>query len=163
MKQIYNLRRAVLGDEGLLLSWANDLEVRRQAINQKRISIADHKKWFRQKLRDPLVSIFILEMNYISVGQFRYELVGKEAILDYSLASEHRGQGLGAVLLAKGINIIECSHPQVSINAEIKERNDASKSALLKVGFKKVGSGSGAGLSLFRLDRNPHSERGIDS
>jgi len=137
MNDNLELRRVRPSDEDLLLLWANDPEVRYQAISQKVISINEHKKWFSQRLNDPNTRMWIVENNSIPAGQIRWDLNGKEAILDYSISKDYRGRGLGVGLLKRSIKELNKIWTGVLLIAEVKEKNIASTKAITGAGFEE--------------------------
>ena len=83
MKDIF-LRRASLDDAELLFSWANDIDVRRNAFRQQEILWDEHVKWLKGKLQDENCRIYIgyitaetmADMTHMSekpIGQIRLD------------------------------------------------------------------------------------------
>ena len=124
----------------MLLLWANDLEVRQQAITQKIITVDEHKVWFSQRFNDPNTRMWILEDNGIPAGQIRWVLNGKEAILDYSISKDYRSRGLGTELLKRSINEVNKVWAGVFLIAEVKDKNIPSIKAITAAGFEQINS-----------------------
>ena len=129
-----------MADEELLFLWANDSEVRNQAINQHEITIDDHRKWISQRLIDPNTRMWILEVNAIPAGQIRWNLNSKEAILDYSISDAFRGKGLGKEIIKLSIDKVSNIWIDVNLIAEVKENNIASEKAITVADFEKINS-----------------------
>lgn len=89
------LREVRSEDVDLLYHWVNDPMVRKNAFNTDEISYEDHCSWFARCLQREDVKIYILVKKGILVGQVRLNIENGEALIDYSIASEHRGRGLG--------------------------------------------------------------------
>ena len=140
MNNDLKLRQVTPEDKEMLLAWANDPVVRYQAINQHEITIDEHSKWIYQHLNDPNTRMWILECNGIPAGQIRWDLNGKEAILDYSISDAFRGRGLGEVILKRGIDEVRKIWAGISLIAEVKEKNIASIKAITAAGFKQSNS-----------------------
>jgi RimJ/RimL family protein N-acetyltransferase len=47
-----------------------------------------------------------MEFDGIPIGSIRFDIDGKEALLNYQLDAEYHGKGFGGVLLKKGIEWI---------------------------------------------------------
>ncbi len=131
------LRTAELDDMSLYFDWANDPVVRQMAFNSKPIEWPQHQQWFRRKIADPQVLMLVVERVEQAIGQVRLERHNEsgDAVLDYSLAADARGQGLASILLQKA-----CHHAFQQgfcrrIWAEVKPQNQASARALLTAGF----------------------------
>ena len=137
MKNDLKLRLVTPEDKEMLLAWANDPVVRYQAINQHEITIDEHSKWIYQHLNDPNTRMWILEYNGIPAGQIRWDLNGKEAILDYSISDAFRGKGLGKVILKRGIDEVRKIWAGISLIAEVKEKNISSIKMVTAAGFKE--------------------------
>ena len=151
MNNDFILRQVTLEDKEMLLAWANDPVVRYQAINQHEITIDEHSKWIYQHLNDPNTRMWILEYNGIPAGQIRWDLNGKEAILDYSISDGFRGRGLGKVILKRGIDEVCKIWTGISLIAEVKEKNIASIKAITAAGFKQSNSIK-SGYLLFKFE-----------
>ena len=140
MNNDLKLRQVTPKDKEMLLAWANDPVVRYQAINQDEITIDEHSKWIYQHLNDSNTRMWILEYNGIPAGQIRWDLNGKEAILDYSISDGFRGRGIGKVILKRGIDEVRKIWAGISLIAEVKEKNIASIKAITAAGFKECNS-----------------------
>ena len=154
MKNGLKLRQVTPKDEALLFNWANDPDVRYQAINQQEITIDEHRKWISLRLNDPNTMMWILEDDGIPAGQIRWGLNGKEAILDYSISDTFRGRGLGKAILNSSIDEVRKIWAGISLIAEVREKNIASIKAINTAGFKQSNSiKSGYLLYKFKLKK----------
>ena len=76
------LRLANEEDEKLLLDWSNDPIVRKWSfINSKPIEITEHHQWYKKKLQNKDVRIWIMEKQNLPCGQVRIEKSENQAIL----------------------------------------------------------------------------------
>lgn len=145
------LRPACPDDVGLYFNWANEPEVRRQAIHSGPISWKDHQEWFANKLTDSQSQLFVLLAGILPVGQIRFDRQGDEAQIDYSLDALVRARGWGAQLVAMGIALVQQSKP-IRIRAEVKAENHSSRAVFMRLGFDQAESVQGEGYMSFFLD-----------
>lgn len=138
------LRPACKEDIVLYYNWANDPEVRKNAVNTTRIPWATHHAWFVNKLHDANSHLFVLEVADLPVGQIRFDREGDEAHIDYSLDAIVRGRGWGSRLTALGADMMQQIEP-VRLRAEVKAGNEASSAVFLRMGFTETLSASGGG------------------
>ena len=81
-----------------------------------------------------------MEFNSEPVGQVRYDRVNEtEAEIDFSVASEHRGHGLGSLALDL-TKIVACQELNVdSVVGIVMESNGLSCAVFQKAGFLEQG------------------------
>ena len=144
-----HLRPANKEDIIIYYNWANDPAVRQNAVNTSTISWETHQTWFARKLRDVNSRLFVLEADSLPVGQIRFDRVGDEACIDYSIDSIVRGRGWGSRLVALGANLRQQIEP-VRLRAEVKAGNEASSAVFLRAGFTEITNISGGGRSFYR-------------
>lgn len=135
------LRPACENDIALYFSWANDPEVRNSAVNTATIPWATHRAWFANKLQDVNCHLFVLEAAGLPVGQIRFDRVGNETYIDYSLDPIVRGRGWGLRLLDLGVNRIRQVEP-VRLRAEVNAANKVSAAIFLRNGFTETSNTS---------------------
>jgi UDP-2,4-diacetamido-2,4,6-trideoxy-beta-L-altropyranose hydrolase len=131
-----NLRDANKDDCELLFSWVNDPEVRMNAINTNPIEWDRHLDWFNKILSGGTSKIFILERNGIPAGQVRFDMNDNQYIIDYSVDKGFRGQGLGKLILQRGIDRIG----KVRYKAVVKTENVRSVAIFESLNFLKIGN-----------------------
>ncbi|BAN36701.1 hypothetical protein SCD_n02902 [Sulfuricella denitrificans skB26] len=137
-------RPACEEDIVLYYNWANDPEVRKNAVNTPSIPWATHHAWFANKLHDVNSHLFVLEVDGLPVGQIRFDKAEDEALIDYSLDVIVRGRGWGSRLIALGADMMRQIEP-VRLRAEVKVWNEASSAVFLHMGFTETASVSGGG------------------
>jgi UDP-2,4-diacetamido-2,4,6-trideoxy-beta-L-altropyranose hydrolase len=147
------MRRAKSSDALLYWCWANDLTVRESAFNQKSIKWREHQIWFEKRLKDVNAILLILECDFGSVGQVRFDRSGSNYKIDYSIAKQFRGFGLGKEMLKKAIDYLQEKHAYTLIG-EVKKGNLASKKIFEELGFSKISSRR-YGVDLFQLQYVP--------
>lgn len=155
------LRPATPADMLLYFGWANDPEVRRQAIDTAEIRLEKHREWFAAKLVATQSRLFVMCAAELPVGQIRFDRDGTDAWIDYSIDPLFRGRGWGTQLVALGMRQLPSCGP-VTFRAEVKEANLASRSVLGRLGFAEATSPRGPGLTTFRLDAAARSLPGAD-
>ena len=128
-----NLRKAEKRDARLYFDWANDPEVRRQSLDSRPIAWPEHEAWFAKRLEDALLLVAEDEAG-VPAGQVRFER--KDAWrINYSLAAEFRGVGLGAKMLTMAIQDLRRRHPDAKLLAEVRTANPASRRVFAALGF----------------------------
>lgn len=133
-----NLRPVEAGDEQLLLDWANQAEVRNNAINPEQITASAHHVWFGRRLNDPETFIFIAVSDGIPLGQIRFEPHEGSFEIDYSVDAASRGKGIGAFLLHEGMNRLRNAGVKGTVAGLVKPSNVASIKAFRKAGFNEA-------------------------
>ena len=134
-----SLRQAKPGDARLYFDWANDPEVRRQSFDSRPIAWPEHEAWFARRLeegtkQDALLLVAEDEAG-IPAGQVRFER--KDAWrVNYALAAEFRGVGLGAKMLGMAIDQLRRRDPGARLQAEVKPDNVPSRRIFEALGFR---------------------------
>lgn len=133
-----NIRQATLNDIDIYYQWANDKDVRNNAIKTEPIKYENHIKWFNNKITDESAFLYIFEKENAPVGQVRFDNEKGFLSIGYSIDKKYRGQGLGSLIIKKGIEklISELSSSNSYIlNAFVKEDNVASAKVFEKLNF----------------------------
>lgn len=133
------LRKIVESDAQLIYEWANDDDVRNNAINTRKIKWEDHINWFNKKLQSTNTFMFIGFLKDAPVGQIRFDKENEDYVIDYSIAKMHRGKALGTEIVKTGIKILsETIHKPFTVVAQVKEKNIASVKVFAKLHFTKT-------------------------
>lgn len=134
-----HLKKAEPADVALLYQWANDSTVRRNAFHTEPILYENHVKWFAKMLADASVYQYILCEGEEPIGQIRLNIEGNEALIDYSIAAEHRGKGYGSRLLQLMKNQVAAGKISdvIKLTGQVKYENLPSARAFEKCGFAK--------------------------
>lgn len=133
------LREVTKDDMDLLFRWANDPLVRKNAFHTEQIPYEDHVKWFHRMLGNDKVYPYILCRDGQPVGQIRLDIQDDLATIDYSIAPELRGMGLGSCMLTlieKKVSE-EITHV-TKIIGQVKYENTASARAFEKCGYSRI-------------------------
>jgi UDP-2,4-diacetamido-2,4,6-trideoxy-beta-L-altropyranose hydrolase len=130
------LRRTLESDCEVFWEWANDPEVRAASFRCKPISWESHAEWFRTKLADPNAILYtVTNKDHAPVGELRYQIEGKRAVLSISLGAHLRGRGFGRKMLAVGSERFFQDSEVESIEAYVKPSNQASLRLFAGAGF----------------------------
>jgi UDP-2,4-diacetamido-2,4,6-trideoxy-beta-L-altropyranose hydrolase len=132
-----NVRAANENDLLIYFNWVNDPEVRQHSLDQEPVSLAGHTEWFRRRLGDSETQLYLLEAFGLPAGQIRFQRVGKDTRIAYSLDGRFRGRGWGAELVRLGMQrLLEQSQDAGRrFIAEVKTDNPASAAIFRKLGF----------------------------
>jgi UDP-2,4-diacetamido-2,4,6-trideoxy-beta-L-altropyranose hydrolase len=137
--QKIRLRQVGEGDVRLIWEWANDPAVRAASFSSEPIPWEQHRQWFRAKLNDPDCVFYIaIDEEETPIGQVRYDVSGHEAVVSISLDVNFRGKGYGSAIIEFAARKLYRTVGAKLIHAYVKTDNEASISAFLKAGFKKM-------------------------
>jgi RimJ/RimL family protein N-acetyltransferase len=123
-------RDATLDDADLLLAWRNDPTTRAMSGNSDIVPREAHLTWLATGNK----RLYIAEVDGVPVGTMREA----QGTLSWTIAPEHRGKGLGSLMLK---SFIESQRGR--LKAEIKPENVASIRMAQKAGMEQVGEHDG--------------------
>ena len=140
------LRRAVDSDCEIFWDWANDPEARAASFRSNGISWEEHAKWFRARLADPQAILYTAtDKDGARVGEVRYQIHGRRAVLSVNLGAGFRGRGLGQKIIAvateKLFHDLETNDSEIKdseinfIDAYVKPANEPSLKLFAGAGF----------------------------
>jgi UDP-2,4-diacetamido-2,4,6-trideoxy-beta-L-altropyranose hydrolase len=101
-----SVRKVSEKDCSLLFIWANDKDVRSNAISKTAIEWADHLTWFSGKIDSEHSKMFILEFRGSPVGQIRYDRRDTYWLIDYSIDKNYRGRGFGKIMIRNTLSYL---------------------------------------------------------
>jgi RimJ/RimL family protein N-acetyltransferase len=116
-----------MDDAELLFAWRNDPETRVNSVNTDPVSWDGHCNWLRASLQNPDRDLLIAEVGGVPVGTVRIDR-GDETELSWTVAPDHRGNGIGKAMVA-----LAC--PNGEVIAQIKPENIASRRIAASTGF----------------------------
>ncbi len=117
----------------------NDTEVRKASFSKDYIPWKKHLEWFKSKLKDPNIIIYIgLDNRGKPFGQVRFEIDSREAEISVSIDKEYRGKGYGSRLIKKTCLSLFASTEIETISANIRIGNEKSIKSFKKVGFQEI-------------------------
>lgn len=136
------LREVTGKDIDLLFRWANDPVTRQNAFHTEQIPYETHRAWFVKLLADRDVLKYILCGSFSNtdemqdIGQIRLSIEAGEALIDYSIDSKKRGQGLGTrMILMAEERLRESRKDVVCCKGQVKPENIASAKVFEKCGY----------------------------
>jgi UDP-2,4-diacetamido-2,4,6-trideoxy-beta-L-altropyranose hydrolase len=134
--QDFLLRLASDSDCRTVWEWANDPVTRSASFSSDFIPWENHVKWFKAKLLDINCLFYIVEdISSSLIGQVRYEIEEKQAVVSIGLASESRGKGYASPILCKSSQKLFENTAVEIIHAYIKPNNTPSLRAFAKANF----------------------------
>lgn len=144
------LRSSRPGDAALYFEWTNDPGTRRNSFNPSMVEWSEHREWFRSKLADPAVRMYVLEVDGCPVGEIRFNLAGPRAEISFSVAAPFRGRGFGTSLLKMGSAALQAEAGEIEVCIGlVKMMNGASAKAFLKAGFEQLANETNSGEEYF--------------
>ncbi|MFA7383725.1 MAG: UDP-2,4-diacetamido-2,4,6-trideoxy-beta-L-altropyranose hydrolase [Desulfurivibrionaceae bacterium] len=133
----WHIREADADDSALYWYWVNDPVVRRNAFKSEFIPWEEHNMWFRGKIDDPDALLLLVDSDIGPIGQVRFEKQDQHVTVDYSIARQFRGCGLGVPLLAKAIEVWRKTY-DISLYGDVKITNEVSSRIFAELGFREV-------------------------
>jgi UDP-2,4-diacetamido-2,4,6-trideoxy-beta-L-altropyranose hydrolase len=128
-------------DRELIWHWANDEETRKASYSQANISWDEHIRWFDSVQRQKNHRFYIANNGCKKpVGQIRFALDGKDAIVSFSVAPESRRRGYGKEILIKAAKKLFNETNIEQISAYVKSENILSLRVFQKAGFRMMGN-----------------------
>lgn len=138
-KRKISLRQATTEDSAKILEWRNDPVTRKYSFSTRRISEADHHRWFRQSLASGKRLLLMALCDKKPIGIVRFDFYAKTRVqVNINLAPDERGKGFGALVLSSGKKWLCRKTPVRFILAKVKDQNIASKKAFENAGFTKI-------------------------
>lgn len=148
-----SIRRATIDDMLLYFEWANDPDVRQNSFNQNPITLEEHEQWFQKKVLSSTSYLYVLECGGKPAGQIRFDEIEPHTFeIDFTIAPDMRGYGIGIQLLKLGIlelaNVIDT---QFIVRGIVKNTNIASVKSFLRAGFITIEENSSAHSTKYEL------------
>lgn len=131
------VRKARHSDESLLLEWANDPATRAQAFSTAPIAAETHARWFENRLQSfGSHHLYIVETSEAQpIGQVRFDLDNGDWTVDYSLAADFRGRGLGRRVLESAMVQLRAEENSPYVVGRVKVGNLASRRVFESLAF----------------------------
>lgn len=147
------IRRAGKSDQDQFLAWRNDPLVVASSFTEGRIEISDHQRWYLRKLASADCGLYVVENDSEPAGQFRFDIDGSEATINYSMGKAFRGRGLATDSMMRAIAFFHDDHAQVtSLVALAKLDNVASCRVFEKLHFELDGFDKDLQANRYRID-----------
>jgi len=140
-------RAAAAGDEALLLEWANDPVTRRYSFDQAIIPPEQHHRWLKERLgagRNCLLLIIETE-DGVALATARFDRLGADWRINYSVAAQHRRKGLGPRVLEVALASLARTYPEAAfVWGRVMAANEPSHRVFRRLGFEVASEGGGA-------------------
>jgi len=152
--QRWEVKNATDKDIELYWNWANDEQVRNNALNKEPFTWKTHIEWFRNKLTDHKCSLYLIFIENNPIGQVRFDVEDYFARIDYSIARQFRGRKLGRKVLGLAIEKFE-KFNSIKLLGEVLTGNTASAKIFKSLGFsmQKINQGDKVYVKEKRLDQ----------
>jgi RimJ/RimL family protein N-acetyltransferase len=135
------LRPVRRADAQMLWRWANDPEVRAASFSSEPIAWEAHVTWLENRLRDPNTLFFIaIDGEDRPIGQIRFDVAGREAVVSVTVDRPFRHAGLGSRLIALASARAFRERPIEVVRAYVKPANTASMQAFVRAGYLEAGT-----------------------
>jgi UDP-2,4-diacetamido-2,4,6-trideoxy-beta-L-altropyranose hydrolase len=132
----FHLRKANEMDMITYLNWANDPDVRNNAINSNPIPEENHRRWFESRLNSETTLMFVGMWQNNEVGQIRFDLIEGCWEISYSVVKDHQNKGFGELLIRKGMATLKELHTEpITITGVVKPDNISSLRVFRKLYF----------------------------
>ena len=133
---LLKIKRAALTNARLLHSWRNDEAVRRSSHDLKSIDYAEHLAWMTSMLERQGSDLLLATRGDDPVACIRFDCEGNRARVSIYTDPLLQGKKLGRASLVAAIEWLRAERPNVVvIEADVINRNDASKAMFLSAGF----------------------------
>jgi len=146
-----------MADAELLFEWKNDKETIENSITKRGVTMDEHLRWLQGVIDNPNRQLFILDVDGVSVGQLRLDLevitdeaavetieagnsIKLTAEISYGLGAEHRGRGLGKILLEQA-DTLATLFKITELTAEVLPHNIASQKLFKNLGYAEEQKG----------------------
>lgn len=153
----YVVRPVTAADAELLLAWRNDPDTLRWARDQRPVPWDDHVSWLRATVTDDERVYRLVLDDDTPVAAVRYDRAGDgsdEVEVSIVVASQTRGQGVGAMALRLGEQELRSTWPEVRTVVAVVHRDNAASRRLFERGGYAERSGHGQWITLAHaLDR----------
>ena len=145
----FSIRKATNDDVEMYLNWANQSDVRLNAINSDPIIPENHRNWFASRVQSETTKLFVGLWKGIPVGQIRFELYNQAWEIDYSVDANHRNMGIGELLIRKGMQelLLEIGE-NLLVTGLVKQNNLASIEVFKKLYFSENQTETRSGIEL---------------
>jgi UDP-2,4-diacetamido-2,4,6-trideoxy-beta-L-altropyranose hydrolase len=139
LARFISMKPAEESDCELIWHWANDEETRKNSYSQAYISWDEHIRWFASVQMQKNYRFYVARnRNEKPVGQIRFTIDGKDAVVSFSVAPESRGRGYGKEILIEAAKKLFDETDIEQISAYVKSENMLSLKVFQKAGFHLV-------------------------
>jgi UDP-2,4-diacetamido-2,4,6-trideoxy-beta-L-altropyranose hydrolase len=131
------LRNINENDLNKTFEWAGDKEIRKFSFNNNPIEYDVHKRWFINKLNDKNCFYYLGQIDNKAFGSIRFDIGDSEAKISYLVDPAYQNQGLGTILLKKGLDLFlkQLNTNILAVWGEVLNENIASVKVFKKLGY----------------------------
>lgn len=148
----FSIRMAAADDVELYLDWANQPDVRLNAVNSDPIIPENHRKWFASRIQSDTTKLFVGAWNGKPVGQIRFDLHNDAWEIDYSVDANFRNMGIGELLIRKGMQeLFNEIGENLLVVGLVKFNNLPSAEVFKKMHFSENQTETRSGIELSRF------------
>jgi UDP-2,4-diacetamido-2,4,6-trideoxy-beta-L-altropyranose hydrolase len=145
----FSMRKAVSEDVDLYFNWANNEDVRQNAVSSDPIIFDNHQRWFSSRINSQTTKLYVGLWKGTPVGQVRFDLHDNTWEIDYSVDPKYRNMGLGELLIRKGMcELLNEIQTDSTIVGLVKHQNIPSAEVFKKMHFKEGNSELRSGIEL---------------
>lgn len=146
-------RKAKLEDAEIYFQWTNDILVRENSYQQKKISFEEHINWFKRKLNSSDCFFYFFISGDKAVGQVRIDKSNDEIVIGISIDTDYRGKRLGISMLEMACEDYFKKFPHSTIYAYIKQGNIPSHKIFKEANFVEDQIVSVKGIDSVKLSK----------
>lgn len=135
-----SVRRASSEDIELTYEWASNEAIRANSFSKHLISKEEHTNWYLKKISESNCYYFIFNSFEESIGSIRFDNIERRLKISYLLDPKYHGQGLGTIILYKGIEFLYNNNLLNNISeiyGEVFLNNIPSLMAFRRLGFSE--------------------------
>jgi spore coat polysaccharide biosynthesis predicted glycosyltransferase SpsG/RimJ/RimL family protein N-acetyltransferase len=148
------LREANEKDVDDIYNLSNENIVRKNSLNTNKIDYHLHTKWYENELKAVNINFYVVYTdNEKFLGQIRFEIKDRTAIISLSLSEKIRGKGRATSILAKAINRLKIEEKVDKIVSYIKISNIPSLRIFEKFGFDYIEENNGIKKYEYTIER----------
>ncbi len=141
--------------ESLILCWRNNVETRKNSINQDIVSTENHKRWLSSQLNKKDTKLIMNFYNSEPAGLIKLDLLKKNQYgISINLNPDYRGMNLSTGFIRDSIHYLleNQEDKNIEILASIKPHNVPSIKSFTRAGFKLTKKSYQQGLQLYSLN-----------
>lgn len=131
---LVSFRKATIKDMLSVYNWSNDILVRQNSYNSAPITLANHKEWYQQKMKNKNTLFLIACFDNQPAGIVRYEISKDYAVIGVLVVENFRGRMLSSSFLSESAKEYFRQY-KLPVFAYIKENNKASIKAFERAGY----------------------------
>jgi RimJ/RimL family protein N-acetyltransferase len=134
-----HVRSATLADSELILAWRNHERSRKHSTNNQVIDMAEHEKWYQNRIKqieDQSFWIFANESSKLGYVRFDRSIDSRNTFeISICINPDFQNQGYGKEVLARSILLHFEKHPTSKIIARVSRNNYSSLTLFKKANF----------------------------